>query len=157
MFCQTHNVRPRSRAFIEARTQRLLLDTLIKYGHPCVLSDHGVELIREEIEQARSGDPISETISASIDTTSTEIFPSYVHHQSWLLSLFEIRHTTHTAPLAFSPPRTNRLNLTARRPSRILPRVSHMFPHWASYVGWCVCHSRIPTENPPTAPVPHQA
>ena len=26
-----------------------------------------------------------------------------------------------------------------------------MFPHWASYVGWCVCHIRIPTENPPTA------
>ena len=88
-----HNVRRRSPEFVEARTQRLLLDTLIKYGHPCVLSDHGVELIREEIEQARSGDPISETISASIDTTSTEIFPSYVHHQSWLLSLFVTRPT----------------------------------------------------------------
>ena len=83
-----HNVRRRSPEFVEARTQRLLLDTLFKYGHPCVLSDHAVELIREEIEQARSGDPISETISASIDTTSTKIFPSYVHHQSWLLSLF---------------------------------------------------------------------
>ena len=87
------NVRPRSREFIEARIQRLLLGTLYKYGHHCVLSDHGVELIREEIEQARSGDPISETISASIDTTSTEIFPSDVHHQSWLLSLFVTRPT----------------------------------------------------------------
>ena len=31
-----------------------------------------------------------------------------------------------------------------------------MFPHWASYVGWCVCQVPIPTENPPTAPVPHR-
>ena len=86
----SHNVRRQSLKFVEARTQRLLLDTLFKYDHPCVLSDHAVELIREE---ARSGDPISETISASIDTTSSEIFPSYVHHQSWLLSLFVTRPT----------------------------------------------------------------
>jgi len=82
------NVRPRSRAFIEARTQRLLLDTLYKYGHHCVLSDHAVELIREEIEQGRSGDPISASIPASIDTTTAEVSCYYVDHQSWLLSLF---------------------------------------------------------------------
>jgi hypothetical protein len=89
----SHNVRRQSLEFVEARTQRLLLDTLFKYDHPCVLSDHAVELIWEEIEQARSGDPISETISASIDTTSSEIFPSYVHHQSWPISLFVTRPT----------------------------------------------------------------
>ena len=30
--------------------------------------------------------------------------------------------------------------------------VADMFPHWGSYVGWGVCHIRIPTERPPTAP-----
>ena len=49
---------------------------------------------------------------------------------------------------AFSPPRPNRNELTARRPSRILPRGLDMFPHWASYVGWGVCHICISTENP---------
>ena len=44
-------IRTRSREFIEARIQRLILDTLYKYGHLSVLSDHAVELIREESEQ----------------------------------------------------------------------------------------------------------
>ena len=88
-----HNVRTWSREFVEARTQRLLLGTLYKYGHPIALSDHGVELTREEIEHARSGDPISASIPASIDTTTTEISCYYVHHQAWLLSLFLTRPT----------------------------------------------------------------
>ena len=48
-------IRTRSREFIEARTQRLILDTLYKHGHLSVLSDHAVELNREESEQDRSG------------------------------------------------------------------------------------------------------
>ena len=30
-------------------------------------------------------------------------------------------------------------------PSRISGQVSDMFPHWASDMGWCVCHICIPT------------
>ena len=88
-----HNVRTRSREFIEARTQRLLLGTLYKYGHHCILSDHAVELIREEIEQGRSGGPFSALNTASIDTTTAEVSCYYVDHQSWLLSLFLTRPT----------------------------------------------------------------
>ena len=58
---------------------------------------------------------------------------------------------------AFSPPRPNEFKFIPRAPSRISGWVSDMFPHWASYVGWCVCLVPIPTENPPTAPVPHRA
>ena len=80
--------RTRSREFVEARTQRLLLDTLFKYGHLCVLSDHAAELIREEIGQARSADDSLTTNSAPIDTTAAQEMCLFVHHQSWLLSLF---------------------------------------------------------------------
>ena len=50
---------------------------------------------------------------------------------------------------AFSPLRPSGFNLIARPPSRISGRVSDMFPHWGSYVGWGVYHICIPTERPP--------
>ena len=91
----SHNVRRRSPEFVEARIQRLLLDTLYKYGHlrVSILSDHAVELIREESEQARSADDFLRTNSASIDTTAAQEMCLFVHHQSWLLSLFVTRPT----------------------------------------------------------------
>ena len=67
------NVRPRSREFVEACIHRLLLGALYKYGHLSVLSDHAVELIREEFQQGRSGNPISASNTASIDTTTAEV------------------------------------------------------------------------------------
>ena len=81
-------IRTRSREFIEARVQRLILDTLYKYSHLSVFSDHAVELIREESEQARSADDFLRTNLASIDTTAAQEMSLYVHHQSWLPSLF---------------------------------------------------------------------
>ena len=68
-----------------------------------------------------------------------------------------LRRMPQKTQAAFSPPRPNEFKFIPRAPSRISGWVSDMFPHWASYVGWCVCHIRIPTENPPTAPVPHRA
>ena len=43
-------IRMRLRAFVEARIQGLILGTLDKYGRPSALSDHAVELNREESE-----------------------------------------------------------------------------------------------------------
>ena len=81
-------IRTRSWEFVEACIQRLILDTLYKYGHLSVLSNHAVELNREEFEQARSADDFLRTNSASIDTTAPQGMCPYVHHQSWLLFLF---------------------------------------------------------------------
>ena len=78
----------RSREFIETCIQRLILDTLYKYGHLSVLSDHALELNREELEQARSAEDFLSTNSASIDTTAPQEMSLDLHHQSWLLSLF---------------------------------------------------------------------
>ena len=62
--------------------------TLYKYGHLSVLSDHAVELIHEESEQARSANDVQRTKSASIDTTAAQEMCLFVHQQSRLLSLF---------------------------------------------------------------------
>ena len=66
----------------------MLLGTLYKYSHHCVLSNHAVELIREEIEQGRSGGPFSALNAVLIDTTTAEVSCYYMDHQSWLLNLF---------------------------------------------------------------------
>jgi hypothetical protein len=62
------HVRTQSRAFVEARVRRLLLDTLYEHGQLSVLSDHTVELNWADLEPRRSGDLIPETISVSINT-----------------------------------------------------------------------------------------
>ena len=64
-----HNVHTQSQEFVEACTQHLLLDTLYKCSHPSILSDHAIELIQEEFQQGWSGDPISASNAASINTT----------------------------------------------------------------------------------------
>ena len=95
-------IRTRSRAFVEARIRRLILDTLDKYGQLSVLSDHAVELNREESEQARSADDFLQTNSALIDTSSPPDLSSYMHHQSPPASLFA--RCPQKTPRAFSPP-----------------------------------------------------
>ena len=87
-------------------------------------------------------------------TTAAQEMCLLVHHQDWLLSTFA---GCPRSPPSRSAPRPNGSNLIARRPSRILPRVLHMFPNWGSYVGWGVCQVPIPTEKPPTALAPHRA
>ena len=83
-------IRTRSRAFVEARLQRLILDTPDKYGQLSVLFDHAVELNHEESEQARlrSRDDFLQANAASINTTSPQESSSYMHHQIPPASLF---------------------------------------------------------------------